>query len=624
MKRITQIDIENFRAFYGSYTICLPEGQNLLVYGENGSGKSSLYKALNVHLASSRHAATPFTKNNYRPASADGLIKITFADTDSTSGEIIAGSEQDLDFGSASITNGVNFVQNAELTKGFLDYRILLAVYNHSQPNPNLFSLILFELLQNFIPVGAAFSLGKRFIELTDEIANAYTRQTWMYRIAISNLIAYETILRNTLDRIFVQLNYFLMKYFKINLRVGYQLRPFVASPYSWRVIPSELKLTIKHNGILVVHQSDYLNEARLSALSVCLYLAAQKQIPQNIDYKILFLDDVFIGLDSGNRIPIAKILNEEFSDYQIFITTYDRNWFELAQRFFKSQSAKSWNSIELYSTLQRSGAINFEVPILIPYEENFDKGTFYLHHKSRPDYPAAANFFRKSLEELLKSHLPDHEIRDENYALIETYRLGALVTSGLNFLQKINANNAVLLELQNALPSLLHPLSHYELSTQVYRAELERVEELIPKLEKQLSDLKLTYKVFIPKGRLIKLNFVISSTDTGYYDIYSKETIYILRDANGLISLSLGECHCKTCYKVSNASEISRTNFATTDAAAQYTSILDSYQSIYNFIHGQAGYEHIASAANPYTEFHYHDNSINQSLEQHILQVPW
>jgi predicted ATP-dependent endonuclease of OLD family len=67
LKKITKIEIENFRAFFGSYTIDLPKGENLLVYGENGSGKSSLFKALNNYFSSSRDTSFAFVKNNYRP-----------------------------------------------------------------------------------------------------------------------------------------------------------------------------------------------------------------------------------------------------------------------------------------------------------------------------------------------------------------------------------------------------------------------------------------------------------------------------------------------------------------------------------------------------------------------------
>ena len=57
--RITEIEIKNFRAFYGVYQIDLHKvGKNLLVYGENGSGKTSLYQALKRFLESSDGADT--------------------------------------------------------------------------------------------------------------------------------------------------------------------------------------------------------------------------------------------------------------------------------------------------------------------------------------------------------------------------------------------------------------------------------------------------------------------------------------------------------------------------------------------------------------------------------------
>ena len=47
--KITKIEIKHFLGFPGPavYTFDLPGGKNLLLYGENGSGKSSLYHALN-------------------------------------------------------------------------------------------------------------------------------------------------------------------------------------------------------------------------------------------------------------------------------------------------------------------------------------------------------------------------------------------------------------------------------------------------------------------------------------------------------------------------------------------------------------------------------------------------
>lgn len=50
MKRITKIELENCRAYYNNYIINLPKGENLLIYGENGSGKSSLLNHFMIFL----------------------------------------------------------------------------------------------------------------------------------------------------------------------------------------------------------------------------------------------------------------------------------------------------------------------------------------------------------------------------------------------------------------------------------------------------------------------------------------------------------------------------------------------------------------------------------------------
>ena len=52
--RVTDISINNYRAFYGEHHINLDkDGKNLMLYGENGSGKSSLFTALKDFFLSS-------------------------------------------------------------------------------------------------------------------------------------------------------------------------------------------------------------------------------------------------------------------------------------------------------------------------------------------------------------------------------------------------------------------------------------------------------------------------------------------------------------------------------------------------------------------------------------------
>jgi energy-coupling factor transporter ATP-binding protein EcfA2 len=496
MKKITDIEIQNFRAFFGNYKLALSEGENLLVYGENGSGKSSLFKALNNFLSSSRNTGVSFTKNHHASQN-DGSIKITFSEMDAATLLPVSGSEQTLEFNNTTSTNSVQFVQDADLIKGFLDYRKLLDVYNHKEPIPNLFKLIVNDLLFEYYPIGGSESIGKKYLRLKNKLYDVRNRNAIDHKEALAELPELHREIKTSLEGIFVSVNTMLNVYFKNNLTVDFNLAHLTYNYDKW-FIESDLRLILKLKNVIINDHQDILNEARLSSLATCIYLASVLANPAIFDLKILFLDDIFIGLDAGNRIPILKILLEKFQDYQVFIATYDRHWFELAQRFFNSHAHDKWSYIELYISTETVGNQVIEKPILIPYEENYDKAIYYLHHKTKPDYPAAANYFRKSAEEIMTQQIPEHEIRDENDAIVETYKLGKLVNSCLNFLDKIGANGSLLLQLKNALPSLLHPLSHYDLSSQVYKIELEEIQVLLPQIITQLTELKTNYRVLI------------------------------------------------------------------------------------------------------------------------------
>jgi energy-coupling factor transporter ATP-binding protein EcfA2 len=135
--RITAVEIANYRGFAGdSFRLALEQGENLLVYGENGAGKSSLYNTLKdfLHASSNKNVNIEQRRNRDNPAGAPSVritaVGIPTADWTANARGQDADNWRTLDDG-----------------KGFLDYRELLRFYN--APKDASGRIELFPLLLN-------------------------------------------------------------------------------------------------------------------------------------------------------------------------------------------------------------------------------------------------------------------------------------------------------------------------------------------------------------------------------------------------------------------------------------------------------------------------------------------
>ncbi len=175
--KITNIEIKNFRAFYGTYQIALTKkGKNLLVYGENGSGKSSLYMALKLFFASQYYISTyesirwnkryfgfggtyrrektyinlgaiyNFSRHQNIFCLEDGYIKLHFQETPYS-------IERIHEWSSAGREKEDPFIVDAARTQGFLDYKALLDMHHYFRASAviNVFELLTSYLLAETI-----------------------------------------------------------------------------------------------------------------------------------------------------------------------------------------------------------------------------------------------------------------------------------------------------------------------------------------------------------------------------------------------------------------------------------------------------------------------------------------
>lgn len=637
-KRITAISLNNYKGYLGKYEpILIPNGENVLIYGENGSGKSSLYKALNNFFLSSRDNSIQFEKNKYNENEI-GEISIEFSDYDNNSGEIIQGSGLTYLFSNINSNHNIPLVQNIALVKGFFDYTDLLKIYFHDDPQPNLFDLIVLTILGEYIPIssGGNFKFKEKWQEIQSDLTvNCHTRNDWTHRNALKFLNAFTVQLNATLEIVFEKLNYYLKEYFMdFNIELSYCLLPLNINypnrkKSSWYTT-ADLRLIVKENGHEFTNgYSDYLNEARLSAIAVCMYLAVLKVTNQNIALKILYLDDVFIGLDSGNRIPILNILKDEFYDYQKFISTYDRHWFELAKRQFQIHKENPWKYIEMYvgyDIAPNGNKIN--KPIINTGLSYIEKGTMYLHHSSNPDYPAAANYFRKALEELITEKIPKCELAEGDNIQIPEYKLSKLLKRCCRTFEKVNINTYYINIMQGHLYSLLHPLSHHEITSLIYKRELMSIETAFYKLKDQmdLANLKENYRCLQGKGDNLRISYLIDSANNHFQNYYVtlKESILFSRDTDGTFKIS--ESNCYISYIEANNDlgfAGGQTRYKKTipkdTTKFSYLSLINSVEKTYDYIVNIQKYS-LAKPANPLDVVDYFDGTNWQPISQLLV----
>lgn len=78
-------------------------------------------------------------------------------------------------------------------------------------------------------------------------------------------------------------------------------------------------------HGIQAMHPMGHYSEGHLDSMGLCIFLALIKKF--NSDLKLIVLDDVLTSIDSGHRLRVARLIANEFKDYQIILTTHDEFW---------------------------------------------------------------------------------------------------------------------------------------------------------------------------------------------------------------------------------------------------------------------------------------------------------
>lgn len=465
--RISKIEIRDFRVFYDNHSIDLQGGKNLLILGENGSGKTSLYQALNLFLQSGLEKQDFKQYRNIFVARDDGYVKLTLhADNDPDSGV--------YEWSETASPHGKSIIIEAAKSSGFVDYKGLLETHyiHRRRGKVNIFELLVEVLLKNTENPITKRPIGEEWRQLQDYIKMRFYPGTKR---------AFETLLNKFNDGLSAVLHELKAKAGEVlpsfEPRVTIDLIPqavtYSRSPRKKLNDPT-VDLTATYFGRAVDGHHLFLNEGRLSAIALSVYFASLLINPLG-KLKVLVLDDVLIGLDMANRIPVLDILKKYFSDWQIILMTHDLQWFQIAGR-----RLNGWEKVKLFV---RTDGVK-ELPHIsqdIPY---LDKAMEYYKDG---DLKAAGVYLRSAFEEILQRACANLDVSVK----FHKHPTGHNTDEFWRPLQKskeLSLSPGLIGDIEICRKHILNPLAHFT-ADPMHSQEIVQTHSILTRLKEKLDE---------------------------------------------------------------------------------------------------------------------------------------
>ena len=519
-KFIDEIQISNFKFFpeisEKSQAISV-KGKHFLLFGENGSGKSSIFWALytllecanksdkseiikyfdlsnnqnliNIHANSLPAPNARFAENSF--------IKIKFLN-DTNDSYQLAHNKTDI--------NGNEEARQSNFASDFLNYRFLYNAFNfnHSS-NVDLFEHFKYLVfpyvkikscsiwkvvndwevvntenareIMHFLDNGPKYFLTidrKREYNISSKNVRELAKMISVSIKSLTDFVNDITIRANEIlknDLLYEDITFTL----RLEVKKDFNL---TVRTYTPPIISLILGISEYDGHINKVHKlQSFLNEAKLTAISLAIRLAVLEKRPSDSEVKILVLDDLMISLDMNNREKILNLIFKKYiSEYQLFILTHDKVFFEYIKSFISQKSnVNDWQISELYSSKEET--TNKSYPVLIENDfGNYEKALKYFKAK---DYTTCSLYIRKEIEKLIFERLPIEFTETIDGQFHNLAHLWKLFKERYNLLSYSFVPDFDIF-FQRTKLVLLNPQAHHSLNYPVYKVEIERAIEFI------------------------------------------------------------------------------------------------------------------------------------------------
>lgn len=524
MSKIKSLQLNNFKFFRQSDPILL-DGKHLLLYGENGSGKSSVFWGLYTLLEAAYKQ--PNEVKSYFNSSDTSLVNI-FANKQTDPGTGIEHYDSyvtiETDNGKtfkASLLDtticGNNDAKESRKAMDFLNYQSLFAFQHFkNSENVDLSDVFDYYILPyvTFSPIRVNGKDISNAGEMWKEYQNGPTKVGGNIKKNNKNEFqSFESHFKTEFQKLidFINQNsYDIIKElgYDINFTLSYTLPSSYIGYKIYDYQKYKIILTIdSYNGksIPINRPQTFLNEAKLTALALSIRLCVLMYRTNTIAadaLQVLVLDDIMISLDMSNREMLSELLlkNGGYADkYQLLFFTHDRNLFQfIDKRIGQLNNKSNWKEIGIYIGKDSHG---IEYPVIV--DEEADSYSKAQKFKDAFDYETASIYIRKTLEQILKNLLPPEILKSDPDTFVSLQSMWG------KFKQIYNPIAPNIMSLfENSKLLILNPAAHF-LSKPIYKRELDRAFKLVEELKKIPSKYKEI--ILIEKGA--KVEFQSTST---------------------------------------------------------------------------------------------------------------
>lgn len=525
---IKEIRIKGFKFFKDSFPITF-DGQHVLLYGENGSGKSSIYWSLYTIFQASlkpqedaqkyyKHGHTQNLRNRFCDEHDESSISVTFIDDTGANTQDVEISNIKYPFTNPMVKT---FMEKSMTSSDFMNYKFLQKLFDFPNSKENevfeIFEKEVFKYLQfskpledldgNVRNVTDAESWWK-YLKSVPSTLPKNTGKNWKtinmgtprYKAFVQLIDKFNKELSNALYNLGLSTETIIERDFENSVGIQFQytpvkfntIRPGTHKSHDGEIHPPKIILTAKmtDDGVVdespILHPKSFFNEAKLTCAALAMRMAILGTKPTSgPDYaSVLLVDDLLISLDMGYRRKVIDAILKYRIGRQLIILTHDRSFFRLVEsEIERKKETEKWKLLEM--CIDEDATI--PTPKLIEYSDLTSKAKMFYH---RHEYAACANTLRRAYENVLKKLLPSHlSMAIKTDSMDNPYQnLNGLISNMGKFRAYYEGFPDLAPNLTNDRQLILNPFSHDDLDTPLFKRELkESIEQLeaISKAEK-------------------------------------------------------------------------------------------------------------------------------------------